>query len=194
MNPLLRRRRFLGFASAALGTGVLGGCSLHPLYAPNAFGNADPAELSVQQQLRQVQVALIPERDGQLLRLALQDRLEAGDQGAFSRYTLSLTYTISESGLGLLGDSTTTYARIVAVANWSLSTQDLVTQNILVTNTAQAVDGLNEFDNQPFAQSLEDSTVRKRLADAIADQIVTRLAHYFTTTGHALEQVKPKKA
>jgi LPS-assembly lipoprotein len=169
---------------------MLGGCSIHPLYAPNAFGTADATALTVQQQLRQVQVSLIPERDGQLLRLALQNRLDAGDQGTFSRYTLSMNYSISESGLGLLGDNTTTYARIVAVAKWSLSTQDLSTQNILVTNTAQAVDGLNQFDNQPFALTLETDTVHKRLAEAIADQIVARLAHYFTATGHAHEQAK----
>jgi len=193
MNPLIHRRRFLGFASAALGTGVLAGCSLHPLYAPNAFGNADKTDLAVQGQLRQVQVTLIPERDGQVLRLALQDRLDAGDDPGFSRYTLSTNYSITESGLGLLNDNTTTYTRIIATATWSLTTQDLDTPIVLVTNTAQAVDGMNQFDNQPFAQDLEDATVRKRLADAIADQIVTRLAHYFTATGHAHE-AKSKKA
>jgi hypothetical protein len=34
--------------------------------------------------------------------------------------------------------------------------------------------------------------VDARLADAIADQIVTRLAHYFTVSGRTLEQGKHK--
>jgi LPS-assembly lipoprotein len=191
-RPQLSRRRLLGFAGAALGTGLVGGCSIHPLYAPNAFGTADKTDLTVQQQLRQVQVTLIPERDGQLLRLALQDQLQAGEDADFTRYTLRVNYSISSSGLGLLGDNTTTYARIIATATWFLTTQDTTSHNLLATNTAQAVDGLNEFDNQPFGMDLETEAIHKRLADAIAGQIVTRLAHYFTATGRANEQAGHK--
>ena len=191
MTQLLHRRRLLGFGGAGLVAGVVGGlagCSPHPLYAPNAFGNGGPQAMSVQAQLRQVQVALLPERTGQLLREALQSRLEAGETPDYTRYSLAVSFNIAEIGLGIQNDSSITYLRFIATAPWSLTEQDSPTNQILVSNTAQAADDLNTFDNAPFGQELETSTVDARLANAIADQIVIRLAHYFTVSGRKLEQ------
>jgi LPS-assembly lipoprotein len=168
--------------------GGLAGCSPHPLYAPNAFGNGDPQTMSVQAKLREVQVALLPERTGQLLREALQSRLEAGETPEYTRYNLAVSFGIAQIGLGIQNDSSITYLRFIATAPWSLTEQDSPTNQILVSNTAQAADDLNTFDNAPFGQELETSTVEARLADAIADQIVIRLAHYFTVSGRQLEQ------
>jgi LPS-assembly lipoprotein len=191
MTQLLHRRRLLSLGGAALGAGLTGGlagCSPHPLYAPNAFGNGDAQAVSVQAQLRQVQVALMPERTGQLLRQALQSRLEAGETPNYTRYTLAATFAISEIGLGIQTDSSITYIRFIATVPWSLTEQDSPSDQILVSNTAEAADDLNTFDNAPFGQELETNTVDARLADAIADQIVIRLAHYFTVSGRKLEQ------
>ncbi|WP_419760293.1 hypothetical protein [Acidisoma sp.] len=195
MTLLLNRRRLLGLGGAVLGTGLassLVGCSPHPLYAPDAFGNGDPQAMSVQAQLRQVQVALLPERTGQLLREALQSRLEAGETPESTRYNLAVSFAISQVGLGIQSDSSITYIRFIATAPWSLTEQDSPTHQILVSNTAQAADDLNTFDNAPFGQELETGTVDARLADAIADQIVIRLAHYFTVSGRKLEQGRNK--
>jgi LPS-assembly lipoprotein len=195
MTLLLRRRRLLGLGGSALSAGVLGalgGCSPHPLYAPDAFGNQDPQAQTVQAQLRQVQVALLPDRTGQLLRQALQSRLEGGEQPSDTRYNLDVTFDIAQIGLGIQNDSTITYLRFIATAPWSLSAQDSTTHAILVSNTAEAADSLNTFDNEPFGQELETNVVEARLADTIADQIVTRLAHYFTVSGRKLEQGQHK--
>jgi LPS-assembly lipoprotein len=199
MTQLLHRRhllgRLLGLGSAVLGAGVVGGvagCSPHPLYAPNAFGTGDGQAMSVQAQLREVQVALLPERTGQLLREALQSRLEAGEEPEYTRYSLAVSLNIAQIGLGIQNDSSITYIRFIATAPWSLTEQDSPTNQILVSNTAQAADDLNTFDNAPFGQELESSTVDARLADAIADQIVIRLAHYFTVSGRKLEQGQRK--
>ena len=168
--------------------GGLAGCSPHPLYAPAAFGNETPQAVSVQAQLRQVQVALLPERTGQMLRQALQSRLEAGKTPDYTRYSLAVSFNIAQIGLGIQNDSSITYLRFIATAPWSLTEQDSPTHQILVSNTAQAADDMNTFDNAPFGQELETGTVEARLADAIADQIVVRLAHYFTVSGRKLEQ------
>jgi LPS-assembly lipoprotein len=189
MVGLAGRRGFLRLGGLAATTASLAGCGIHPLYAPNAFGG-DGANAAVQQHLREVQVGFIPDRDGQLLRYALQDRLEAGQTAEITRYDLVIRYNISSIGLGLLNDNTTTYARIIAVAAWSLNAQD-TDHTLLTKSVSQAVDGLNSFDNQPFAQDLEVETVHKRIANALADQITLRLAHYFTATGRAQEQGKP---
>lgn len=191
MTQLLKRRRLLGLGGAVLGSGLasgLVGCSPHPLYAPDAFGNGNAQAVSVQAQLRQVQVGLMPERSGQLLREALQSRLEAGETPEYTRYNLAVSFEINQIGLGIQSDSSITYIRFIATAPWSLTEQDSPSKQILVSNTAQAADDLNTFDNAPFGQELETGTVDARLADAIADQIVIRLAHYFTVSGRKLEQ------
>ncbi len=195
MAGALHRRRLLGWGAAAVGIGALGplgGCSPHPLYAPDAFGNGDPQTESIQSQLREVQVALLPDRSGQLLRQALQSRLEAGETPSYTRYNLAVSFNISQVGLGIQQDSTITYIRFIASAPWSLTAQDSTSHKILVANTAQAADSMNTFDNAPFGQELETTTVEARLADAIADQIVIRLAHYFTVSGRKLEQAHDK--
>lgn len=197
MSRFLHRRNLFGWATGALATaavGPLGGCSPHPLYAPNAFGNGTPQTRSVQAQLREVQVALLPDRTGQLLRQALQSRLEFGEQPDYTRYNLAVSFNIAQVGLGIQNDSTITYIRFIATAPWSLIDQDSPDHRILVSNTAQAADSLNTFDNAPFGQELETGTVDARLANAIADQIVMRLAHYFTVSGRKLEQGRHKSA
>lgn len=189
------RRTLLTFGAKALGLGLAGGvagCAPHPLYAPNAFGNAPAGSDSVLAQLRQVQVPLLPDREGQILRQALQDRLYGGETPVLSRYNLSVSIGINQIGLGIQGDSTITYVRFIATAPWSLTSQDDPDHKVLVSNTAQASDSLNAFDNQPFGQELETNVVNARLANAIADQIVTRLAHYFTASGRKLEAADHK--
>lgn len=184
------RRAFLSLSARAAGLGIAGGlagCDPHPLYAPGAFGDAPAGAQPVQAQLREVAVALLGNREGQVLREALQPRLYGGEAPSLTRYTLAVSMSVDQSNLGIQPDSSITYARFVATASWSLSDQDDPKQKVLVHQIAQATDSLDAFDNQPFAQDLETTVVDKRLAEAIADQIVTRLAHYFTVSGRALE-------
>jgi hypothetical protein len=133
MTRFLHRRRLLGLGGAALGAGVIGGlagCSPHPLYAPDAFGNGDPQTQAVQAQLREVQVALLPDRTGQLLRQALQSRLEAGETPDYARYNLAVLFNIAQIGLGVQNDSTITYIRFIATAPWALTSQDSTTHQM----------------------------------------------------------------
>ena len=76
----LPRRRMLALAAAA----ALSGCGFQPVYMPTASGNAGVA----QRELAAIQVALIPDRPGQLLRQALQDRLETGEPAGWRGATI----------------------------------------------------------------------------------------------------------
>ena len=66
----MNRRRLLVLAAGA----SLSGCGFQPVYMPTASGKAGVA----QRELAAIQVDLIPDRPGQVLRQALQDRLEMG--------------------------------------------------------------------------------------------------------------------
>jgi LPS-assembly lipoprotein len=166
----MRRRDLLAFAAG----GMLSGCGFQPVYMPTASGNAGVT----QRELAAINVNLIPDRPGQLLRQALQDRLEMGASGVARRYDLSVAFGISGEGIGIEPDTTVTRIRLIGSASWNLVAQD-PGRTRLAGGSARAVDALNIFDTQYFAADLENEALQRRLAEALADQITIQLAAYF---------------
>ena len=152
---------------------LLPGCGFQPLYASgsNATG---PARAG----LELISVALIPERSGQLLRQALQARLDHGDAPPAKRFDLLVGFGLDAEGIGIQQDSTVTRMRWIGHASWTLITRDSARATVTAGN-ARAVDGLNVFDQQYFAQVNQTETVQRRIADAVAEQITAQLAAYF---------------
>ncbi len=74
---------------------------------PTASGNAGVA----QRELAAIQVELIPDRPGQLLRQALQERLELAGSGAARRYDLSVSFWITGEGIAIQPNNTATRIR-----------------------------------------------------------------------------------
>ena len=150
------------------------GCGFHPVYAPAASGEAGPAA----NDLAAIDVALVPERSGQILRQDVQARLERFGIAAAKRYRLSIAYTVAEEPIGTQPDSSATYMRVRAAANWSLNRTDPKT-TLVTTGVARAMDGFNIIDLQIFTSELEAETVTKKLSETIADQIALQLGIYF---------------
>jgi len=165
----LRRRDLLGWP-LLLG---LPGCGFHPLYATNDSGPG-PARAG----LGLISVALMPERIGQLLRQALQARFDHGDAPPAKRFDLAVSFGIAQSALSVQHDTAVTRVRFIGAATWTLVTRD-ATRATVTAGNARAVDGLNTFDQQYFAQDIETETVNRRIAEDIADQITAQLALYF---------------
>jgi LPS-assembly lipoprotein len=164
------RRAFL-----ALGSGVaLAGCGFQPVYMPTASGRPGPS----QRELAAINVDLIPDRPGQLLRQALQERFEGAGDITARHYDLSVQFWIAGQGIGIQQDTTTTRVRLIGRANWSLTAQD-PGRTRLTSGSARAADALNNLDTQIFAADLENEAIQKRLAEALADQITLQLAAYF---------------
>ena len=151
---------------------LLAGCGFHPLYGPRGDGPGVSAELA------QIQVGLIPERSGQLLRESLRTRFERGGTAIAPRYDLNIIYAISSDGVAIQRDNSTSRVRILARASWALSAQD-AKRTQLATGTAQLVDGFNVFVNQYFAADLEREAAERRMSDAIAEDITLQLAAWF---------------
>jgi LPS-assembly lipoprotein len=166
----MKRRRLLALATGA----ALSGCGFQPVYMPTASGKAGAS----QRELAAIQVDLIAERPGQLLRQALQDRLEMGASGEAHHYDLSVGFSIAGEYIAVQPNSVTTRLRAIGSANWSLVAQD-PGRTKLTSGYARAVDALNVFDTQYFASDLEYEAVTRRLAEAVADQITLQLAVYF---------------
>ena len=155
---------------------LLAGCGFHPLY--NADGAAAQAQGgTVAARLDGIYVELIPNRAGQLLRQALQTRLDS-DDGERKAYSLSVAYSIDEEAISVLNTNSNTRTRAVGRGTWALSS--IASPGTpLASGTVRVLDGFNTLDEQVFFSVLENEAVQRRLADNVADQITQKVATYF---------------
>ncbi len=166
----LSRRALLMLA----GPGIAAGCGFQPVYMPTASGQAGPA----QRELSAINVSLIPDRPGQLLRQDLQERL-ASDRGDTPlRYDLAVSFSISGEGIAIESDNTATRVRLIGNAHWTLKARDSV-QTQISSGSARAMDDFNVLNQQYFAADIDNEQVQRRLASALADQIAIQLGIFF---------------
>jgi LPS-assembly lipoprotein len=163
------KRDLKWFLRACLATPLaLAACGFHPLYAPSGSTNVT---------LDQVYVDVIPNRNGQLLRQSLQERLNTSDDGT-KKYELAVTYAVSTEALGIQADNSSDRTRVIGTAHWTLKQPGLVGAKV-TSGTARSVDGADVLDAQFFYASLAGQAIDRRMGDALADQIVQSLAVYF---------------
>lgn len=168
MTSMLRRRWVcVGLATA------LSGCGFQPIYMPTASGKAGVA----QRGLSSVYVGIIPDRPGQLLRQALQERF-GNDSGTPAAYDLAVSFGISGEGIAVEANNIATRLRLSGSASWTLRAHD-PKRTALTSGSARAIDGLNIFESQYFAADLELEAEQKRIAENLATQIATQLGVWF---------------
>jgi len=159
-------KRALTLSLAAL---LLSSCGLHPLYTSGDSG-------SVAGLLRQVQLAPIPGRAGWLMYNKLKQRLgEMGDSAPAYRLDVKLDENII--GLGIRGDRATTRERETLRARYQLV--NLATGQVVVDATAGSDEGIDVVSSE-YATVAAEQTAQERLADLVADDIVSRLGVYAT--------------
>jgi hypothetical protein len=152
---------------------TLAGCGFQPVY----MRTASHKEGVPQRELATVFVDVIPERPGQLLRQALQERF-GNDSGTPSAYSLQVAFAIAGEGIAIEQNSIATRIRLTGNANWSLIGHD-DKRTMLTSGSARTIDGFNVFDSQYFASDLDIEADEKRMAENIATQIATQLAVWF---------------
>lgn len=163
-------RRSLGFGALA----SLGGCGFRPLYAPAAGSGTAPASA----ELAAVYVPVIAERPGQLLRQALQQRLEGSGSGVAKRYELVASILIGSEGIGIQRDNSSSRVRLTASGPWVLRALT-PERTVVAQGSSRVLDGFNIANQQYFAAQLENEAAVRRVANALADQIVVQMGAYF---------------
>ncbi len=148
-------------------------CGFRPMYLPAAAG--DPGAAS---ELAAISVDVIPERAGQLLRQAMQERLERGTGGEARRFTLAVGLGIAAEGIGILADNSVTRVRLTGTVNWYLRATDPA-KTLLTSGTARATDAFNVINQQYFFADLSNDAANRRIVEVIADQITLQLAVWF---------------
>ena len=167
-GPLGRRAVLLA------GGAVLTGCGFRPLYAPASSGAAGPASA----EMAAIFVPVFAERSGQLLRQALQQRFEGSGTGIAKKYELIAAMTISADAIGIQRDSSSSRVRLIAAAPWFLRVLSLE-HPVLAQGNSRVLDGYNIINQQYFAADLENETVTRRMASALADQITVQVGAFF---------------
>ncbi len=154
---------------------MLGGCGFRPVYAPANAGSPSAAS-----GLSSIYVALIPERSGQMMRDALQRRMELGGGGA-KLYNLAVSFYVATEGASIeRADSIPTRTRAAGIATWSLTTAD-AEQRTVLTGRSRSLDGNNPLSLQYFYSDLQGEQMQARLVEAVADQITATIATWFVT-------------
>jgi LPS-assembly lipoprotein len=143
---------------------LLGACGLKPMYAGGPSG-------SVAGGLRAVQVAPIPERAGWLVRNALVDKL--GGEAGEPAYRLEVELDDDLTAFGIRGDSAVTRERRTLRARYRLV--DLSTGLVVLDATAGSDAGIDVVSSE-YATVAAEQTAQERLAQVIADQMVSRVA------------------
>ena len=164
------RRRLLALLPSALLP--LAGCGFHAVYGRTATGAGASADLAA------IRVALLPDRSGQLLREALQERLERGGLGVAYRYDLRVAFALADQGIAIQRDTSVTRERLVGTADFTLIGNDPA-RPTLFGGTSRSVDGFDIVNQEFFNADLQRESVTRRIAEALADQISLQLAAYF---------------
>lgn len=148
---------------AALAAAPLAGCGFHPLYAGHTAGEYDP-------RLATIKVAPIPDRDGQLLALALREKLNPRGATLPTRYTLNVTLDLVRADLGIQRNATSTRSEISATASYSLKGGGTI-----ITGRSRTVSAFNLQDDA-WAATVAENDARERAIEDLADAIYIQLS------------------
>jgi len=168
-------RRLLGRAAlCALALPLVAACGFRPLYADAGPGRAADTASG---DLAATRVALIADREGQLLRRALQQKL-GSDRGAPARYELSVVLDVRREQAAVRPDQTETRNRISATARYIL--RPLAPPGEPLTQgRVLAVDAFNVGRDQFFAAQLSGEAAIERITQRLAEDITGQLAAFY---------------
>lgn len=156
-------------APLLLMTAALSGCGLRPLYSGGSQG-------AVAQTLRDIEVAPVEGKAGWLVRNAINDRLAAAD-GSAARYRLVIKLDDDIEGFGVRADDTVTRERRTLRARYQLVE---IGRDAVVLDATAGSDAGIDVTSSEYATIAAENTALERLAQTVADQIISRLALYAT--------------
>jgi len=148
---------------AALAAAPLASCGFHPLYGGHTAGEYDP-------RLAAIKVEPIPDREGQLLELALREKLNPRGVTLPTRYALSVNLMLTRADLGIQRNATSTRSEINASASYTLSGS-----GISVAGSSRTVSAFN-LQNDAWAATVAEKDARERAIEDLADAIYMQLS------------------
>lgn len=152
---------------------MLAACGFQPLYATGGVSD-------VSEELSQVEVAVIPDRSGQVLRNHLIQGLNAGGRPDAPVYRLAVNLRERQEDLGIDKTDTAQRANLVITARFSLRTaaddQEVLNRRVGIITSYNIL--LDEYATLSAQNAARDRALRQ-----LGSDIRTQLALYFTRSG-----------
>lgn len=149
---------------------TLGACGFSPLYGTRG-SNAPP----VAEALGRVQIANIPNREGQILRNHLIDRMQPHGRPTAPEARLAISLRSSEVDLGILKDATASRRELTMWADYALEDMEGRT---LMKGTATSIVSTSKLAAQ-YGTLASEEDARRRALREVGEQIVNRVGLYY---------------
>lgn len=164
------RRVAAALGLAVLFAGGLAGCGFEPLYKPHAQGGSVSADLAT------VDIAVIADRSGQILRNQLRDEINPYGRPSSPRYRLDVRLSETRRELGLREDDVRTRANLAIGASYTLVA--LADGKAVLSGQTRTTSSFNLLLND-YATLVAEQDARSQALREIGAEIRTRLALYF---------------
>lgn len=148
---------------------LMTGCGFSPIYG--AHGGNTPTDKA----LSNVAIANIPDREGQILRNHLMDRMYFSGRPAHPDAELTITLRNTETDFGLQKDATTARRQLNLWAEYKLRSTD---GRELLKGSAHSVVSFSKLDAQYGTMAAEENAFDRALNE-VGEQIVNRLSLYY---------------
>jgi LPS-assembly lipoprotein len=160
-----------GLFGLALGLSAmsLSGCGFQPLYGGKGVGAA------AADRLMEVDIASIPDREGQKLRNLLIDNFYPSERPGNPRYRLDVALSASEQKLALQKDATAVRAQLLVNAPYRLT--DTQTGQVVFQSSSRSMISYNTLE-QHYAAIVTVQNAYDRALEDISNDITTRVAMY----------------
>jgi LPS-assembly lipoprotein len=158
------RRSFLRLAMLAVLMAPLAGCGFRPLYGGSTAGGFDP-------DLAAIKVQPIADRQGQLLGLALRERLNPRGTAVPERYVLNVVLALSRADLGIQRDATSTRAEIQGSATYTLTPPR--SDNVIFSGKSLSTSSFNILSDGYATKVAEDDARERAIHDISEDMAMT---------------------
>jgi LPS-assembly lipoprotein len=145
----------------------LAACGFRPLYGERGVQALSSEELAA------VQIDLIRDREGQMLRNELLDRFQAAGSAVKPLYGLSINLQISRAALGIQTDQTATRVNLTMTASYVV--RDVATGTVMFTGQGRTIDSFDILDSDFASTSSEADAIRRAVYD-LSEQITTRVS------------------
>jgi len=147
---------------------MLVACGFSPIYGTHGGG-------PVAAELNDVEIAAIPNREGQMLRNDLIDRMYGKGRPQHPKYTLTITPKFTEESVGLLPNAVTTLAELTLAAHYVLADSKGQT---LTHGDVHAMADYNQLEEGYATVAAREGAYQRTLHE-VSEQIVNRVSLYF---------------
>lgn len=185
--------KFFSFVTLA-STLIISGCGFTPLHGPDStLDNA-----IVQESLERIKIAFLPQREGQILRNHLLDKLNPSGEPTSPEMNLALDLKLEKEITSLRRDGTSQRYNISATVDMTLSRspdmaskKERLYEDSIVRTTSFSIGRSAQEPGYPGTIAERDAIARA--LKLVADDIHLMLASYLKKWGNAPAATLPKK-